>query len=304
MCQKNCTPQRIQQITETLGYDKPVLTQYGLFLKGLVAGRDYPVNDAYRARLEANDPTLVTHCPAPCLGYSNFQTATVGSLLRQAAPVTISLAIVSFIIWIVVGVSLGVFAAIHKGKAIDRITVGATLVLYAMPVYVVGIFLLKFMSIKWKLLPYPSYVNFTDNPFQWFVNLLLPSITLAALFMAAYVRITRAFVLETLSEDYIRTAQAKGVKSRRLLFKHALRAALTPIVSMAGLDLASLFAGAVITETVFSMHGLGGLTVDAAHNSDLPVLIGITLVAGAAYIVANIVVDMLYAVIDPRVRLT
>jgi peptide/nickel transport system permease protein len=197
-----------------------------------------------------------------------------------------------------------VIAAVFKGKWLDRILVGVTLVVYALPTFFIGTFLLQYVAIKWQLVPYPSYVSIADGGvFGWMASLILPCLTLALFYMAAYVRITRAFVLESLSEDYIRTARAKGLSTRVVLFKHGLRAALTPLLSMAGLDFAALLAGAVITESVFNYQGLGLLAVISNHNSDLPVLIGLVIVAGAAVIIMNILVDILYAYVDPRVRL-
>jgi peptide/nickel transport system permease protein len=160
------------------------------------------------------------------------------------------------------------------------------------------------MAVKWQIFPFPQYQTLAEGGLGgWLSNLMLPAVTLALLYLAGYVRITRAFVLESMSEDYIRTAKAKGLRPRTVLFKHALRAALTPLVTMIGLDFASLLGGAIITETVFSFHGLGALAVRANTSYDLPVLIGLLLLAGFFVIMANIVVDVLYAYIDPRVRL-
>jgi peptide/nickel transport system permease protein len=304
VCGKFCTPEKLKQVTQVYGYDQPISEQFGLFMKGLVAGRDYPVDDAYREALAKTNPDLVIHCAAPCLGYSQHDATTVRADIAKYAPVTISLAIYSFILWIIFGILFGVLAAVFKGKWLDRITVGVTLVVYALPTFFIGTFLLQFVAIKWHLVPYPNYVSIADGGVVgWFSSLFLPSLTLALFYMAAYVRITRAFVLESLNEDYIRTARAKGLRTRTVLFKHGLRAALTPLLSMAGLDFASLLAGAVITESVFNYQGLGLLAVTANRNSDLPVLIGLVLVAGAAVIAMNILVDVLYAYVDPRVRL-
>jgi peptide/nickel transport system permease protein len=303
VCGKFCTPQKLHTITQVYGYDEPISAQFGSFVKGLVVGRDYPVDDKYREALEKTDPSLVIHCAAPCLGYSQHDARTVNADIIQFAPVTISIAIYAFLVWIIFGVLFGVLAAVFKGKWLDRIVVGVTLV-YALPTFFIGTFLLQFVAIRWQLVPYPSYVTIADGGVGgWLVGLTLPSLTLALFYMAAYVRITRAFVLESLSEDYIRTARAKGLTERVVLFKHGLRAALTPLLSMAGLDFAALLAGAVITEAVFNYQGLGLLAVTANQNSDLPVLIGLVIVAGAAVIVANILVDILYAYVDPRVRL-
>jgi peptide/nickel transport system permease protein len=304
VCGKFCTPEKLKQVTEVYGYNQPISEQFGLFMTGLVVGRDYPVDDKYRAALEKTNPDLVIHCAAPCLGYSQHDALTVNADIAKYAPVTISLAIYAFIFWIFFGVLFGVLAAVFKGKWLDRIVVGVTLVVYALPTFFVGTFLLQFVSIKWQLVPYPSYVSIADGGvWGWFLSLFLPALTLALFYMAAYVRITRAFVLESLTEDYIRTARAKGLQTRVVLFKHGLRAALTPLLSMAGLDFAALLAGAVITESVFNYQGLGLLAVTANKNSDLPVLIGLVIVAGAAVIAMNILVDILYAFVDPRVRL-
>ncbi len=304
ICGKYCTPEKLANITQVYGYNQPISYQFGQFVQGLAVGRDYPVDDAYRAALEKSNPDLVIHCPAPCLGYSQHSAMTVNAAVVKYAPVTISLAIYAFIIWIVFGVLFGVIAAVFKGKWLDRIIVGVTLVVYALPTFFIGTFLLQFVAIRWKLVPYPRYVSIADGGvLNWIISLTLPALTLALFYMAAYVRITRAFVLESLSEDYIRTARAKGLSERVVLFKHGLRAALTPLLSMAGLDFAALLAGAVITEAVFTYQGLGFLAVISNQNADLPVLIGLVIVAGAAVIIANIVVDILYAYVDPRVRL-
>ncbi len=309
-CGKNCSPDRREEARAALGYpekDKGVWESnikgpaetWGSFMKGLVVGRDFPDDP----ELQKAAPDLVTHCAAPCLGYSKYQERTVNDLVVEAAPVTVSLSVVAIVMWVIAGVVLGMIAAVTKGSLVDRGIVGATLVVYAFPTFFIGAFLLRYVSIKWGIVPFPRYVTIADGgPWNWFVNLLLPALTLALFYLAGYVRITRAFVLESLSEDYIRTAKAKGLKGRKVLGKHALRAALTPLVTLIGLDFASLLAGAIITESVFSFHGLGLLALQANNSFDLPVLIGLLLLAGAAVIIANIVVDILYAFIDPRVR--
>ncbi len=304
VCGKFCTPEKLVQVTQTYGYDKPITVQFTNFVEGLVVGRDFPIDDKYRAELQKKNPDLVIHCSAPCLGYSQKYTETVNQLIVQYAPVTISIAVFSFIFWIFFGVLFGVIAAVFKGRWLDRALVGITLVVYALPTFFIGTFLLQYVAIKWQLVPYPSYVTIADGGvLGWAASLFLPCLTLALFYMAAYVRITRAFVLESLSEDYIRTARAKGLSRRVVLFKHGLRAALTPLLSMAGLDFAALLAGAVITESVFNFQGLGQLAIISNRNSDLPVLIGLVIVAGAAVLIMNILVDILYAYVDPRVRL-
>jgi peptide/nickel transport system permease protein len=304
-CGRYCTPEKVEQITGLLGYDKSIPEQFTLFVSGIFVGRDFPVNDKYREELIENGyENRIVHCAAPCLGYSQSDQKTVNQLLLKASGPTLSLAVLSFVIWIFFGVLIGVLAAVFKGRWLDRIVVGSTLVVYALPVFVIGTFFLQYVSIKWQLYPYPRFEPLREpaDLIPWLTGILLPALTLALFFMAAYVRYTRAFVLESLSEDYIRTARAKGLPERIVLFKHGLRSALTPLVTLAGLDFASLLAGAIITESVFNYQGMGALAVKANNNQDLPVLIGLVIVGATAVIVMNIIVDILYAYIDPRVR--
>jgi peptide/nickel transport system permease protein len=299
-CGKNCSPAVKEQTKKALGYDKPAVVQWKNFMVGIAKGRDFPED----AALRKSAPQLVAHCAAPCFGYSFVNTRTVNSEISRAFPITLSLAVLALLMWLFGGVALGSIAALTKGSFIDRGLVGASLVLYAFPTFFIGLILLKFISIKWGLWDKPQYVSIAEGgPFDWLSNLFLPSLTLAVVFMAAYVRMTRAFVLEAMSEDYIRTAHSKGLSRRKVLTKHTLRAALTPLVTMAGLDFAGLMGGAIITETVFNFNGLGKLVVDANRSYDLPTIMGLVILAAAIVIIANIIVDLLYAVIDPRVRL-
>lgn len=299
-CGKQCTQEQIQITKEALGYDQPVVEQWGHFMKGLVAGRDFPADPELREAA----PEIVTHCAAPCLGYSQNNAMLVGDLIKEYAPISISLAVVAVVLWLVFGVILGIVAAITKGSIIDRGIVGLTLVVYAFPTFFIAVFLLKYVVVKWGVFDYPYYVAIADGGvWSWLSNLLLPATTLALVFLASYVRMTRAFVLESLGEDYIRTAKAKGLSGRVVVFKHGLRAALTPLVTMTGIDFGTLLGGAIITESVFAYPGLGLLTVQSSNAWDLPTIIGIVIVAGAFVILMNILVDIAYAFIDPRVRL-
>jgi peptide/nickel transport system permease protein len=297
-CGKNCSPALQRQTSKALGFDKPVLVQWTDLIQGVVKGREYPDDPTLRKTA----PDTIAHCPAPCLGYSRLQNATVTSLIKQAFPISLSLAIIAFIMWMAGGVIFGVTAALRKGTIIDRGIVGTSLVFFAFPTFFVGLFLYKFIAIKWQIVPIPEYTSFTAGPFLWLSGLLLPSLTLALFYMAGYVRMTRAFVLESMGEDYLRTAKAKGLAPRRVLIKHSMRAALTPLVTMAGLDLGGLLGGAIITETVFNYNGLGKLAVTATRQLDLPLTVGIVLLLATFVILANIIVDVLYAFIDPRVR--
>jgi peptide/nickel transport system permease protein len=297
-CGKNCTPELVEQNRKALGYDKPVMVQYVDFVKGVFTGRDYP-DDPEVAKTA---PQTVVHCPAPCLGYSPLMSQNVTSLLASKLPVTASLAIMAFIFWMVLGVSGGVVAALNRGRFLDRALVGSALVFYAFPTFFIGLWLYIYVAIKWQLTPVPVYTPLTQDPAAWLAGLMLPSLTLALIFIASYVRITRAFVLETLCEDYLRTAQAKGLEKRKILTKHTMRASLTPITTVAGIDLGVLLAGAIITETVFNYDGLGKLAVQAATTFDLPTMVGIVILSAFFIITANIIVDVLYAYIDPRVK--
>jgi peptide/nickel transport system permease protein len=299
-CGKNCSLEQRAQVRKGLGYDKPVWEQWTNFAVGVVKGRDYPEDPSLRKAA----PYLVSHCAAPCLGYSKVNVDTVTHLFKTRIPVSFSLAMMAFVLWIVGGIGLGVIAALTKGSVIDRGLVGISLVFYAFPTFFVGLFLLKFLAIKWGVFPVPNYVSIADGGVSsWLTNLVLPGLTLALFYMAGYVRMSRAFVLESMGEDYLRTAKSKGLAPRRILFKHTMRAALTPLVTMAGLDLAGLLGGAIITERVFNYNGLGKLAVDSITTYDLPTIVGLVLLLGSFVIVANIVVDILYAFIDPRVRI-
>lgn len=299
MCGKSCTPARIELTRKALGYDKPAVVQWGAFMTGIVKGRDFPADPQMRK----DAPQTVTHCSAPCLGYSTVTQQMVGSAVWKALPVSASLALAAFFMWIIAGVGLGIIAALVKGSLLDRAIVGSSLLFYAFPTFALGLGIYTFFALTWHLVPVPAYTPIAEGGvLTWLQGLLLPGITLALVFIAGYVRLTRAFVLESMSEDYLRTARAKGLAPRRVLFKHTMRAALTPIVTIAGLDLGSLLGGAIITEQIFNYPGLGKLAVNSTINFDLPVIVGIVLVAAAFIILANLIVDLLYAVIDPRVK--
>ena len=290
-CGKACTPQIIEANRHRLGLDQPVLTQYTNFVKGIFFGRTFSE--------DSPEPII---CHAPCLGYSYNRHEQVLQLIADAAPVTFWLAIGAFLIWIVVGISMGILAALNRGSWVDRTIMGISLIGYSMPSFFIGLLLIFFVIIRFNWLPFPSYVSPFDNPIQFLQTMILPWIVLAVLNAAFYMRLTRNQVLEVFGDDYIRTARAKGLPERVVVVKHALRAGLTPIVTAAGLDLAYLLGGAIISENIFNLPGLGSLAVGSVLNSDLPLITGITLVTATIIIFANLVVDLLYAVIDPRVR--
>jgi len=292
-CGRACSPAIIEANRHRLGLDEPVVTQYVKFVTGIFAGRTFSP--------ESPEPIV---CNAPCLGYSFNRHEQVMTLIADAAPVTFWLAIGAFVLWIAVGISLGIFAALRRGRWQDRLIMGVSITGYSMPSFFIGLLLIFFVILKWKFLPFPSYISPFENPFQFFQTMLLPWIVLATLSAAFYIRLTRNQVLEVLNDDFVRTARAKGLPERTVVVKHALRAGLTPIVTAAGLDLATLLGGAIISENIFSLPGLGSLAVGSILDSDLPLITGITILTATIIIFANLVVDLLYAVIDPRVRIT
>lgn len=290
-CGKACTPVIIEQNRHRLGLDEPPVTQYIKFVEGIFVGRTF-----------SPDSPNPIKCEAPCLGYSFSRHEEVLSIIARAAPVTFWLAIGAFLLWITVGITLGIIAALNRGHLLDRVIMGISLVGYSLPSFFIGLVLIFFVIIKWQWLPFPSWISPFENPVQFLQTMILPWIVLATLNAAFYMRLTRNQVLEVFSDDYVRTARAKGLPERVVVVKHALRAGLTPIVTAAGLDLAYLLGGAIISENIFSLPGLGSLAVTSVTSSDLPLITGITLLTATIIIVANLVVDLLYAVIDPRVR--
>ena len=242
-CGKACTPEIIEQNRHRLGYDEPLPVQYVKFVSGIFAGRVF----------SADSPEPIV-CDAPCFGYSFNRHEEVLTLILNAVPVTFWLAIGAFIIWIVVGVSLGIFAALRRGRWPDRLVLGVSLIGYSLPSFFFGLLLMFFVVIQWQLLPYPNYVGPFEDPVAFLKTMILPWIVLAILYAAFYMRLTRNQVLEVFNDDFVRTARAKGLPERTVVVKHALRAGLTPIVTAAGLDLAGLLGGAIISENIFMIH--------------------------------------------------
>ncbi len=279
------------------GFDDPLVVQYGRYMSGLVNpnGRDL-----------GSEGTL-DHCSWPCFDRSLQNGVQVWDSISAALAPTFWLATGAALIWLFFGVMLGLIAALRKGKWVDKISVGLALFGVSFPTLVLGYLLVFIFIVKLGVLPYPDQASaslFSAGPVNWFEFFILPWITLALVYAALYTRLTRANMIDTMNEDYIRTARAKGLGEGTVVFKHGLRAALTPIVTIFGLDLGGLLGGAVITEQIFSIQGLGKLSIDSVLNNDLPVIMGVVLVAATFIVFANIVVDVLYAFIDPRVRLS
>ena len=242
-------------------------------------------------------------CAAPCLGYSYVNSEAVTDTFARVLPVTLSVVLPAAVLWLALGVGLGMVSALRRGTLLDRISIGFTLTFASMQLYFVGAVLLLIFVYTWKILPNPRYVSPLEDPLAWAQGMVLPWLTLALMFSAIYARLARAQMVETLNEDFIRTARAKGAPKRRVYGRHALRAAITPIVTVAGLDVGSALGGTVITETTFGLQGLGRTAVEAVRQGDLPTIMATVLLAAVFVVVANLVVDLLYAFIDPRVRL-
>jgi peptide/nickel transport system permease protein len=278
---RDAPPQTVALIAHNLLLDRPLPVQYGHFLGQLLHGN---------------------------LGYDYYNNESVNTIIAQAFPVTLSLILGAAPLWIALGVLSGVYSSVRPRSVLDRLFTGVALLFYSTPTFVLGVLLILVLYYELtihglSIFPPPGYVPFTQDPVGWFRGLILPWVTLALVLAAAYTRLTRSSMLDVLGEDYIRTARAKGVPEGRVIYRHALRAASTPVVTQAGIDIGVLFGGAVITEQVFGLPGLGWTAVHAIQEQDLPVIIGVVIVAAAGVVVANLVVDVLYAVLDPRVRL-
>jgi len=274
------TPQVIAEVIRNLGLNQPIMVQYWHFLDGLLHGN---------------------------LGYSYFTQESVDTMIKQDAPPTISVVIGGMVLWLVVGISVGIISATRARSLFDRVSNVLVLIGLSMPVFVIGELLVLYVFLplnehgfKWVG---TGYAGITQGFGVWSGHMILPWITLAAVQAAVYTRLTRGQLLDTLGEDYIRTARAKGLSERRVIFRHGVRAALTPVVSQLGVDVGQLLGGVVVVEVVFGLGGLGQTSVQAIDTDNLPVIIGFVIIAAVFVVVANIIVDLVYALLDPRVRI-
>lgn len=289
-CGKPCTPERLATAQAFMGLDKGPLQQWWDFVVGIFTGRTFGTGAA------------TIHCPAPCLGYSFQLREPVTTLIAARFPVTASIAIGAAVLWLVIGVLAGTVAAVRRGTALDRGLMVAAVTGVSAPSYLVGLLGILLFGFTLNMVPVSGYVPLATSPVDWAWHLVLPWCVLALLSAAIYARLTRAQMIEALGSDYARTARAKGLPERRVVTRHALRNVTIPIVTLFGLDLGVLLGGAVITEKVFSMPGMGALLLDAVSTTDLPLVVGITVFSAALIVVANLVVDLVYGVLDPRVR--
>lgn len=291
-CGRSCTPEKLADIRSSLGIDRPILSQYWEFMKGIFVGRDFT---------QAGERV---HCDVPCFGYSFTNQQPVWDTLVDRFPATLSLALGAAVLFLVVGIGMGAASALRAGSLFDRVGIAATLVGASVQIFFLGPLLSNIFVNQLGWLPQARYVPFTDDPVGWFNGLLLPWLVLAFVSIAIYARLTRASMIEALSEDFVRAGRARGLPARALHLKHTGRATITPVLTVFGLDLASILGGAIITETVFNIQGVGKLAITALNNSDLPMIMATVLVGAFFIVVANLIVDIAYAVIDPRVRIT
>jgi peptide/nickel transport system permease protein len=278
---KSPTNAELAIIRHRLGLDRSWYVQFGLYVKNFFLGDRYGW---------------------PGLGYTFASQSSVKTLILARAPRTLFLIAGAATIWLITGVAIGILSAVKRRSIFDRLAMGFALFGISAPVFWLG---LMALYIFWRQLGWTAgtgYVSPVNDLGGFFSHMILPWCVLALLYAAFYARMTRNNLLETLGEDYIRTARAKGLSERTVIFKHGLRASLTPIVTMFGLDIALLVGGAVITESVFNLQGLGYLAINSAKNQDLPIVLGVVLVGCVAVVLANLIVDILYAFIDPRVR--
>ena len=281
----------IAAVKKNLGFDQPLYLQYYHFIRQLVFGVHFKYGpDA-------------TYCHAPCFGYSFKTHLAVWPDITSRVPVTLSLAIGAAVFWLLGGVITGVVSALKRGTIFDRVSMGIALAGVSLPIFFTGLLSKSLFEYNWLHIWHNlHYVPITQNALSWAWNMILPWVTLSFLYAALYARLTRAGMLETMSEDYIRTARAKGLPERTVVVKHGLRAALTPIVTIFGLDFGLLLGGAVLTETVFNLPGIGQYAYQAITANDLPKILGVVLVAAFFVVFMNLLVDITYALIDPRVR--
>jgi peptide/nickel transport system permease protein len=279
---RNATAIQVAAVAHRLLLDRPIYVQYGHFIWLLLHGN---------------------------LGYDYYHSQSVNTVLKSAFPITLSLVLGAAVLWLAMGLASGIVSAVKTRSLWDRTFTTLALVFYSMPTFVLGLLLILGLYYEFTIhhigiFPAPgTWVPLTSNPLKWAQGLILPWLTLALVSAATYTRLTRGSMLDVFGEDYIRTARSKGMSERRLILRHNLRSALTPVVTQFGLDVGVLIGGAVITETVFGLPGIGFTAIRAINQQDLPVVIGVVIVASAGVIVANLIVDILYAVLDPRVRL-
>jgi len=269
------TPDDVERIRQSLGLDRPFLVRFGEWVFRILRGD---------------------------LGVSIFTNLPVSTMIAQRVQPTLSLMVLTLILAVTIAVPMGVVAAWRQGTLVDRAVMGFAVLGFSVPVFVVGYLLAYIFALELDWLPVQGYTDIKNGFLPWLENLILPAVALGGVYIALIARITRATMLEVLQQDYIRTARAKGAGQGSILFLHALKNAAVPIVTVIGIGVALLIGGAVVTESVFAIPGLGRLTVDAILRRDYPVIQGVILLFSFVYVLVNLLIDILYTVIDPRIR--
>jgi peptide/nickel transport system permease protein len=279
---KQPTPERVAEVRELFGLDKPFFIQYGLFVKRIFLGDEWGW---------------------PGLGFSFTTRSALKPVIFEKLLVTLQLAIGGAVLWLLIGIPIGVLSALRPRSFFDRLAMGFALFGVSAPVFFIGPLALFIFWYKLHLLPGTGFYSIGQYGLgEWFLHMILPWSVLALAYAAFYARMSRANLIETMGEDYIRTARAKGLSERKVVARHGLRASLTPIVTILGLDLGGLMGGAIITETVFNLQGLGNYAVQSVFSGDLYAIVDVTIIAAFFIAFANLVVDILYAALDPRIR--
>jgi peptide/nickel transport system permease protein len=275
------TDELIAEVRRQFGLDKPVPEQYYLFVKRLFLGDEFGW---------------------PGFGESFYTRAPIRDEIFDRLGVTVQLALGGAVFWLLLGIPIGIISALKRGTKIDRAAMGFALVGVSAPVFWLG---LLFLFVFWKTLGIAAgtgYVAFSDNPLSWANHMVMPWAVLSLLFAAFYARMLRGTMIETMGEDYIRTARAKGLSERRVIFRHGLRSSLTPVVTQFGLDMGGLLGGAIVTESIFNLRGLGTYAIGAVRDVDLPVVLAVTVFTAFFITLFTLLVDIAYAYLDPRVR--
>jgi peptide/nickel transport system permease protein len=276
------TPEVIESIRQDLGLDRPLIVQFADYIWNVFAHQDF--------------------------GRSYVANVDVLEEIRRNLPATISLTIGGVVVWLTFGLSVGIISAVRHRSILDRTAIGLSLIAISAPVYWLGLVALYLFAPDFGVFDLQflggqgSYVPFSDDPVKWLQSLVLPWCVLATAFAAVYARLLRGSLLDVMGEDYIRTARAKGLAERNVILKHGVRSAITPVVTVLGLDIGILLGGAILTETVFNIPGIGRLAYNAITRGDLPIVQGTVLFGAFFIIIMNLIVDILYAFLDPRVR--
>jgi len=270
------TPQTVESVRKQWGFDKPIYVQYEKTMEEVLTGK--------------------------VISYT--QQLNVVDEIKRGLPVTLSLAIGAGIIWLGLGILFGLLSAMSAGGFLDRSLTVLALIGVSTPVFLIGALMLYYLGYKAQIFPLGGYVKFTDSPWGWFTHLLMPWFALSVLFIGVYSRVLRGTILDTVNEDYVRAARAKGITERRVMVRHVLRNSLIPVISLFGLDFAAVVGGgAILTESVFNLNGVGQYAAESIGRLDVPPILVITMFAAALVVILSAVVDIIYAVLDPRIRL-